>query len=35
MVKYYCHQKEAIVEEGGILKTIGDGLKSQILIKIK
>ncbi len=35
MVKYYCHQKEAMVEEGGILKTIGDGLKSQNLIKIK
>ncbi len=35
MVEYNCHQKEAKNEEGGILKTIGDGLKSQNLIHIK
>ena len=35
MVKCYCHQKEAIIEEGGILKTIGDGLKSRNLIQMK
>lgn len=35
MLKYYCHQKAAINKEGGVLKTIGDGLKSQNLIYIK